>query len=87
MVLMPGVAFSPNGGRTGHGMGYYDKFATEMFAANPHRRDETLRQNIDAKLASKKTVLLGLAFREQIVDEIPLDSWDVLLDGIVSADN
>lgn len=81
---MPGVAFSPKGGRTGHGMGYYDKFLTEMFTANPHRCDDTLRQNINAKLATKKTVLLGLAFSEQIVDEIPLDPWDVLLDDIVS---
>lgn len=82
---MPGVAFSPEGGRTGHGMGYYDKFLTEMFATNPHRRDDTLRQNINAKLATKKTILLGLAFNEQIFDEIPLDPWDILLDEIVSA--
>lgn len=83
---MPGVAFSRDGGRTGHGMGYYDKFLTEMFATNPQRRDDSLRQNITAKLASRKTILLGLAFREQIVDDIPLDPWDILLDGIVSAD-
>lgn len=84
---MPGVAFSRSGGRTGHGMGYYDKFLTQLFAANPHRRDDTLRQNIDAKLAAKKTILLGLAFEEQIVDDIPLDPWDVLLDEIVSAED
>lgn len=84
---MPGVAFSRNGGRTGHGMGYYDKLLTQMFTKNRQRRDETLRQNINAKLASKKTILLGLAFKEQIVDEIPLDPWDVLLDEIVSAEN
>lgn len=87
MVLMPGVAFSRKGERTGHGMGYYDKFLTQMFTQNPQRRDETLRQNINAKLASKKTILFGLAFKEQIVDEIPLDPWDVLLDEIVSAEN
>lgn len=84
---MPGVAFSRSGGRTGHGMGYYDKFLTQLFATNPHRRDDTLRQNIDAKLAANKTILLGLAFEEQIVDDIPLDPWDILLDEIVSAEN
>lgn len=84
---MPGVAFSRNGARTGHGMGYYDKFLTELFTDNPHRRADTLRQNINAKLATKKTILLGLAFKEQIVDEIPLDPWDVLLDEIVSVEN
>lgn len=84
---MPGVAFSRNGGRTGHGMGYYDKFLTQMFTANPHRLDETSRRNISAKLATKKTILLGLAFKEQIVDEVPLDPWDILLDDIVSAEN
>lgn len=84
---MPGVAFSRSGGRTGHGMGYYDKFLTQLFATNPHRRDDTMRQNIDAKLAANKTILLGLAFEEQIVDDIPLDPWDILLDEIVSAEN
>lgn len=84
---MPGVAFSRNGGRIGHGMGYYDKCLTQLFAANPHRRDDALRQNIGAKLAAKKTILLGLAFKEQIVNEIPLDPWDILLDEIVSAEN
>lgn len=83
---MPGVAFTRNGGRIGHGMGYYDKFLTQMFTVNSHRYDDTLRRNVDAKLIAKKTILLGLAFREQIFDEIPIDPWDVLLDEIITAE-
>lgn len=83
---MPGVAFTRNGGRIGHGMGYYDKFLAQMFTVNPHRYDDTLRCNVNAKLAAKKTILLGLAFREQIFDEIPIDPWDVLLDEIITAE-
>lgn len=64
-------------------MGYYDKFLNEYFTKNPHR--QAPGTSIDAKLSQKKTVLLGLAFNEQIVDEVPLENTDVVLDDIVSA--
>lgn len=85
-MLLPGVAFTRKGGRIGHGMGYYDKFLTQHFLANPHRCDVNLRQNIAAKAAANKTILLGLALKEQIVDEVPLDPWDILLDDIITSD-
>lgn len=84
LILLPGVAFTRNGGRLGHGMGYYDKYLDEHFNRNPHRRsDEQL--NLDQKISQKKTILLGLALNEQIVDEVPLEQTDILLDAIVTA--
>lgn len=84
LILLPGVAFTRNGGRLGHGMGYYDKYLEEHFKRNPHRRsDEQL--NLDQKISQKKTILLGLALNEQIVDEVPLEPNDFPLDAVVTA--
>lgn len=60
------MVFTKDGGRCGHGMGYYDKFLQRLFACT---RD--------------KVTLIGLAFKEQIVDNLPLDEHDVLLDQVV----
>lgn len=89
-MLMPGVAFTTNGGRLGHGMGYYDKYLADLFATNPHRKSDELRSKIDLKLQQKKTILIGLSLREQIIkdpSELPLDSNDVMLDQVVTSDN
>lgn len=85
LILLPGVAFTRKGGRLGHGMGYYDKFLNEHFHKNAHRRKHLTQTSIDTKLNDKQTVLLGLAFNEQIVNEVPLDDTDVLLDDIITA--
>lgn len=85
LILCPGVAFTRHGGRLGHGMGYYDKFLAQHYERNPHRCAEPSKANINAKLTGQKTILLGLAFKEQVVDEIPLDETDFLLDQIVTA--
>lgn len=66
-------------------MGYYDKFLDEHFVKNPHRHTDSSHTSIDAKLREKKTILLGLALQEQIVDKVPLEKTDVLLDGIITA--
>ncbi|XP_055320216.1 5-formyltetrahydrofolate cyclo-ligase [Sitodiplosis mosellana] len=84
LILLPGVAFTRQGGRLGHGMGYYDKFLHEHFNKNPHRRTDS-PQSIAEKIAAKRSILLGLAFNEQIVDNVPLEQTDVLLDEIVTA--
>lgn len=81
---MPGVAFTRNGGRLGHGMGYYDKFLAEHQKKNPHRCSESF-DTIDTKIVQRKTILLGLAFEVQIVDDLPLEKTDVLLDQIITA--
>lgn len=76
LILLPGVAFTQNGGRMGHGMGYYDKYLHKYFNRFPDRRK------------INKTLLVGLGFREQIVDDdqLPLEPFDYLLDYVVTSD-
>lgn len=76
LILVPGVAFTLSGGRMGHGMGYYDKYLHKYFNRFPDRR------KID------KTLLVGLGFREQIVDndQLPLEPFDYPLDIMVTSD-
>lgn len=69
------MAFTLQGGRCGHGMGYYDKFLKRLFAAkNCPSRD--------------KVTLIGLAFKEQIVEEkcLPVDAHDVPLDLVITSE-
>jgi 5-formyltetrahydrofolate cyclo-ligase len=76
LILMPGVAFSLNGSRMGHGMGYYDKYLHNYFNKFPDRAE------------INKTLLVGLGFREQIVgnDQLPLEPLDYPLNLIVTSD-
>lgn len=62
-------------------MGYYDKFLHRYFADNPHRRRITVEPNAP----NDKTHLIGLAFLEQISDDIPVTDTDVLLDAVITA--
>lgn len=86
LVLLPGVAFTKDGGRLGHGMGYYDKFIADMFVKVPQKEAKQLCGNIKQKLQENKTILLALALKEQIVNDVPLDSTDYLLDGVITSD-
>lgn len=60
-----------NGDRIGHGMGYYDKYLSEYFHKHPNN-------------FTHKTLLIGLAFQEQIVDDLPTDETDWNLDSIIT---
>uniref|UniRef100_A0A1A9X3L9 5-formyltetrahydrofolate cyclo-ligase n=1 Tax=Glossina brevipalpis TaxID=37001 RepID=A0A1A9X3L9_9MUSC len=70
LFLIPGVAFTRSGGRMGHGMGYYDTYLKRHQSVYPY----------------KKTTLMALAFREQIVSEheLPLEAHDVRLHYIIT---
>ncbi|XP_034652115.1 5-formyltetrahydrofolate cyclo-ligase [Drosophila subobscura] len=70
LFIVPGVAFTRNGARMGHGMGYYDKFLRHHSDKYPH----------------KKISLMGLALNEQIVgqEELPMDSHDVRLHNVIT---
>ena len=68
LLLMPLVAFDSQGNRLGMGGGYYDR----TFAYLRQRRHWC------------KPVLLGVAYDFQQVDALPVESWDVPLDGIVT---
>lgn len=68
LVLMPLVAFSPAGGRLGMGGGYYDRTFAFRMTRNGLRGPK----------------LVGLAHDFQRRDSLPLESWDVPLDSVVT---
>lgn len=72
LVLVPGLAFDPNCNRLGRGFGYFDRFIA--LEANYRER------NVDQ--VSLKAI--GLCFEEQVVDSVPMESWDMWMDALVS---
>lgn len=70
LVLLPLVAFDSLGNRLGMGKGYYD--ATFAFT---HKQFTIL---------PKRPLLMGLGYAFQSVTQVPVDTWDVPLDGIVT---
>jgi len=71
MILIPGVAFDHQNARLGKGKGYYDRFLKDY-----------LQQ---VKLfGAVKPVLIGLAFKEQMVDKVPTEAHDMVLDTVIT---
>ena len=71
LILVPGVGFDRQGNRLGFGRGYYDRLLRPL-------REEPLSAE------TKKTLLIGLAFECQLVDQLPIDPHDVAMDAIVT---
>jgi len=74
VILMPLVGFDTNGNRLGMGGGYYDR--TLAFT----QRNVYPQKNI----SSNKPKLVGIAHDMQEVEALPVASWDVPLDAIVT---
>lgn len=68
LILMPLTGFDPYGGRLGMGGGFYDRTLA-------YRR---LRKH------SLKPTLLGLAHECQKVDRLPMASWDIEIDAVLT---
>lgn len=73
LVVTPGVAFDRSGGRLGRGAGYYDRFLVDWRA----RRQEAGRTAGTA---------LGVCFAAQLLEVVPREAHDVLLDGVAWED-
>jgi len=73
VVLMPGLGFERNGHRLGRGGGYYDAFVEGALGAARGR-------------GWARPLLVGLAFRAQVVPGIPVDAHDRRVDVLVTAD-
>jgi 5-formyltetrahydrofolate cyclo-ligase len=70
LVVVPGLAFSPRGGRLGHGAGYYDRYLSELkLKALEH--DCTL-------------TLVGFCFDCQVIRRLPLEEHDVPMDWLLT---
>lgn len=74
LLLVPGVAFDGDCVRIGRGKGYYDRFLTRYF-------------ELATNAGKTKPVLVGLAFLEQIVDKVPRDPHDILMDHVLTANS
>lgn len=66
MIILPGVAFTTDGKRLGHGKGYYDQYQHDL-----------------SKLQEKRPTTIAIAFKEQVVDEVPCHEHDVILDMVL----
>lgn len=64
---MPGLGFTANGKRLGRGKGYYDRCITEYKKKYPCNNLKTI----------------GLAFNQQMCDDIPTSEYDSFIDFVV----
>ena len=71
LIVVPALAFSRHGGRLGRGAGFYDRFLLRA-------RDMTLNGQRALTLA------VGLAFDEQVLDDLPMFDHDQPIDILVS---
>jgi 5-formyltetrahydrofolate cyclo-ligase len=72
VVILPGLAFDQKGRRLGRGGGYYDKFLAQL--------EELVEQE------KPRPVLMGVCFREQVVDRVPMGAHDCRCDVVVTPD-
>lgn len=68
LVLTPLVGFDLRGNRMGMGGGYYDRTLAPAFKG----------------LTPRRPLLMGLAHECQKVAQLPIDSWDIPLDAVIT---
>lgn len=71
VVVVPGVAFTKEGCRLGHGRGYYDRYLSSL-------KSDCLQKNI-------QLVFIGMCLEEQVTKKIPVDENDILMDYLLTA--
>lgn len=73
ILLVPVVAFDLYGNRLGRGGGFYDRYLAKL-----------QRPSARLKQPSAKPVIIGVAHQQQQIDQLPIESWDVPLNAVVS---
>ncbi|MBA4001244.1 5-formyltetrahydrofolate cyclo-ligase [Brevundimonas sp.] len=68
LIIVPLLAFDPSGGRLGQGGGYYDRTLEALRAVD----------------RTPPIVAVGLAYATQEMDNLPMDSHDQPLDGVLT---
>ncbi|MBN1616929.1 MAG: 5-formyltetrahydrofolate cyclo-ligase [Spirochaetales bacterium] len=68
LIMIPGLAFTRQGGRLGRGGGYYDRFLCDL------RKRESL---------SGRVTLAGICLSSQIVDALPEEAHDERVDCLI----
>ena len=69
LILVPGLAFTAGGARCGRGRGYYDTYLARA-------REEMVM--------GRQPVTVALAFKEQVVEDVPTDQHDFMIDYIIA---
>ena len=69
IFLIPGMAFTTNGKRLGRGKGFYDRFLAQT-EANMHKKNNTIYK-------------IGICYPFQILDNIPTDINDIMMDEVI----
>ena len=70
LMVVPGVAFTRDGIRLGHGKGYYDLYL----------------QRLQERYPTSKVYTIGICFAQQIFPKIPFSDHDVFIDEVITAD-
>ena len=65
LMILPGVAFTPQGDRLGRGKGFYDRYTTRK---------------------GFRALCLGVCYRHQLVEELPVEPHDRRVDMVITAD-
>ena len=71
LMLIPGMAFTEDGKRLGRGKGYYDTYLAKA----------------KAKMQDSRPKTVALAFKEQILPDIPVSHHDYTLDRVLHPDD
>ncbi|MCC5786602.1 MAG: 5-formyltetrahydrofolate cyclo-ligase [Phycisphaerales bacterium] len=71
-VLVPGLAFDREGGRLGRGAGFYDRFV------------QRCREGATGPGGTHGPIAVGVCFDEQLVDRVPTEGHDRMLDAVAT---
>ena len=91
LALVPLLGFDKKGHRLGMGGGYYDRtFCRRQKPIKKHKTKmvhatKTIRKRSAQNL--KTTKLIGIAFAQQQVTRVPLESWDLSMNIIATEHN
>ncbi|KAE8234449.1 hypothetical protein CF326_g520 [Tilletia indica] len=92
LIVCPGLAFDLQGGRLGHGKGYYDRYL--LRAKEWALREQNRHRTGEEKTSRDETqtpIVLALSLRQQLLSteegSVPMDERDVQLDGILTPDS
>jgi 5-formyltetrahydrofolate cyclo-ligase len=72
LIVTPGLAFDRRGNRLGRGRGYYDRFFSKLDAAGAR--------------AGARYETVGFCLAPQIVEDVPLESFDKRLDALCTGE-
>ena len=67
LMLIPGMAFTTDGKRLGRGKGYYDSYLLKALKCMGGIPPKTI----------------ALAFKEQVLDHVPVDENDFIIDNVM----